>query len=304
MRKAKDLQILAKEMETPSQPQPAEEVPAASTVQTAPAAEPKSSGPATKRKNSANDDDEVSPSQPNTSLAETPIVNLLRTHPSDTIIDGTFIADNYEALKRFMALKNSIDHLGLQITRCTKGNEVTIATQIANQKTEMQAICTHLNVLYGKLPPNQQALDELLAAHLEKLNADQEKAAAAANSKPPPQGISQQKRKTSMTIDDEGFITPGRRRTKKGSTTATPNPAPVNINTNRFSIPTNSHPEVADEGNREQFARRPRIPPFFVKTRPDWHSMLTLIRQEAPSMTAVMSRDHFSKLQCRPIKST
>ncbi|GIX87233.1 hypothetical protein CEXT_94681 [Caerostris extrusa] len=75
---------------------------------------------------------------------------------------------------------------------------------------------------------------------------------------------------------------------KKGSTTATPNPAPVNITTNRFSIPTNPHPEVADEGNREQFARRPRIPPFFVKTRPDWHSMLTLIRQEAPSMTAVM----------------
>ncbi|GIY69275.1 hypothetical protein CEXT_793991 [Caerostris extrusa] len=58
MRKAKDLQILAKEVEIPSQPQPAEEVPAASTVQTAPAAEPKSSGPATKRKNSANDDDE------------------------------------------------------------------------------------------------------------------------------------------------------------------------------------------------------------------------------------------------------
>ncbi|GIY92742.1 hypothetical protein CEXT_535611 [Caerostris extrusa] len=85
----------------------------------------------------------------------------------------------------------------------------------------MQAICTHLNVLYGKLPPNQKALDELLAAHLEKLNADQEKAAAAAaaaaaaNSKPPPQAIPQQKRKTTMTVDDEGFITPGRRRSKR-----------------------------------------------------------------------------------------
>ncbi|GIY46441.1 hypothetical protein CEXT_439361 [Caerostris extrusa] len=83
---------------------------------------------------------------------------------------------------------------------------------------------------------------------------------------------------------------------KKGLHHCNPNPAPVNINTNRFSIPTNSHPEVADEGNREQFARRPRIPPFFVKTRPDCHSMLTLIRQEAPSLTAVMSRDHFFKI--------
>ncbi|GIY99119.1 hypothetical protein CEXT_770511 [Caerostris extrusa] len=185
------------------------------------------------------------------------------------------------------------------ITRCKKGNELTIATQIANQKTEMQAICTNLDVLYGKLPPDQKALDELLTAHLEQLEADQEKAAAAAaaaaNSKPPPQGTSQQKRKTPTTIDDEGFITPGRRRTKKGTATATPNPAPVNISNNKFSFPTNSHPEVADEGNHEQFARRPRIPPFFVKTRPDWHSILTLIRQEAPSMTAVMSRDHFLK---------
>ncbi|GIY19506.1 putative RNA-directed DNA polymerase from transposon X-element [Caerostris extrusa] len=134
----------------------------------------------------------VSPSQTNTSLAETPNINLLGKHPSETTIDGNFVANNYEALKRFMTLKNSIDHLGLQITRCTK------------------------------------ALDELLTAHLEQLEADQEKvaAAAAANSKPQPQGTSQQKRKTPTTIDDEGFITPGRRRTKKSTTTATPNPAP------------------------------------------------------------------------------
>ncbi|GIX82104.1 hypothetical protein CEXT_143591 [Caerostris extrusa] len=80
-------------------------------------------------------------------------------------------------------------------------------------------------------------------------------------------------------------------------TPSPPNPAPVvNTATNKFSLPTNLHPEVADDGNREQLARRPRIPPFFVKTRPDWHSILTLIRQEAPSMTAAMSRGHFFKI--------
>ncbi|GIX97641.1 hypothetical protein CDAR_377741, partial [Caerostris darwini] len=129
-----------------------------------------------------------------------------------------------------MTLKDSIDHLGMQITHCTKGHEITIATQIANQKIEMQDICNALNVLYGRLPANQKALDELLAAHLEQIQADQEKAAAAAaaataaNSKPTPQGSSQQKRKTPMTTDDEGFITPGRRRTRKAPAN-TPNPA-------------------------------------------------------------------------------
>ncbi|GIY22910.1 hypothetical protein CEXT_769221, partial [Caerostris extrusa] len=46
------------ENDIPSPPKPAEEVPAASTVQTAPAAEPISSGSASKRKNPTSDDDE------------------------------------------------------------------------------------------------------------------------------------------------------------------------------------------------------------------------------------------------------
>ncbi|GIX87227.1 hypothetical protein CEXT_94661 [Caerostris extrusa] len=58
MRKVKDLETLAKEVEISSQPQPAEVIPAASAIQAAPTTEPKSSGPATKRKNPANDDDE------------------------------------------------------------------------------------------------------------------------------------------------------------------------------------------------------------------------------------------------------
>ncbi|GIY69357.1 hypothetical protein CEXT_362461 [Caerostris extrusa] len=58
MRKAKDLEILAKEAESSSQPQPTEVIPATNTIQAAPTIEPKSSGPATKRKNPANDDDE------------------------------------------------------------------------------------------------------------------------------------------------------------------------------------------------------------------------------------------------------
>ncbi|GIY45376.1 hypothetical protein CEXT_83861 [Caerostris extrusa] len=57
MRKAKDLEILAKEVEISSQPQPTEVIPAAN-IQAAPTVEPKSTGPAMKRKNPANDDDE------------------------------------------------------------------------------------------------------------------------------------------------------------------------------------------------------------------------------------------------------
>ncbi|GIY53412.1 hypothetical protein CDAR_39881, partial [Caerostris darwini] len=170
----------------------------------------------------------ISPSQNDGGLPETTAVHQPGEHPRDTKIVGNFVAENYAALKRFMTLKDSIDHLGMQITHCTKGNEITIATQIASQKIEMQAICVALNVLYGRLPANQKALDELLAAHLEQIQAEQEKAAAAAataaNSKPTPQGSSQQKRKTPMTTDDEGFITPGRRRTKKAPAN-TPNPA-------------------------------------------------------------------------------
>ncbi|GIY42576.1 hypothetical protein CDAR_189011 [Caerostris darwini] len=167
----------------------------------------------------------ISPSQNDDNLAETTNANLARRPASETVIDGNFVVSNYELLKHFMALKTNIDHMGLQITSCTRSNEVVIATQIATQKEEMQAICSNLNVLYRKLPPNQKVLDEMLTAHLEQLETAKKKAAsaAAAKNKNPPQGPSQQKRKTPMTIDDEGFITPGSRRSKNGST-ATPNP--------------------------------------------------------------------------------
>ncbi|GIY00925.1 hypothetical protein CDAR_471021 [Caerostris darwini] len=94
--------------------------------------------------------------------------------------------------------------MGLQITSCTRGNEVIIATQIEAQKEEMQAICSNLNVLYGKLPPNQKVLDNILTSHLEQLETAKKKAASAAatKNKQPPQGPSKEKRKTPMTIDD------------------------------------------------------------------------------------------------------
>ncbi|GIX82106.1 hypothetical protein CEXT_143601 [Caerostris extrusa] len=86
----------------------------------------------------------LSPSQTNNSLAEATNVNLPGKHPSETVIDGNLVAKKLRSLRK------------LRITHCTPGNEITIATQIANQKKEMQAICVNLNVLYGKLPSNQK----------------------------------------------------------------------------------------------------------------------------------------------------
>ncbi|GIY58450.1 hypothetical protein CDAR_125231, partial [Caerostris darwini] len=58
MRKAKDLEILAKEAEISTQHQPTEVIPAANINQAAVTVEPKSVGPATKRKSPVSDDDE------------------------------------------------------------------------------------------------------------------------------------------------------------------------------------------------------------------------------------------------------
>ncbi|GIY31891.1 hypothetical protein CDAR_304251, partial [Caerostris darwini] len=62
--------------------------------------------------------------------------------------------------------------------------------------------------------------------HLEQIENAKKKAAAAAAAKAqPPQQVTSQKRKTPMTVDAEGYITPGSRRTKKG-TNDTPNTTP------------------------------------------------------------------------------
>ncbi|GIX74328.1 hypothetical protein CDAR_513361 [Caerostris darwini] len=159
-----------------------------------------------------------------TSLAETNNVNMLKKHPSETVIDGNFVATNYESIQRFMTLKDNMDHMGIQITHCTRGDESAIATRIAEHKEEMQGICKELNVLYGRLPPNQKALDIIYTTHLEQLeNAKKRAAAAAAAKAQPPQQVTSQKRKTPMSVDAEGYITPGSRKTKKG-TIDTPNP--------------------------------------------------------------------------------
>ncbi|GIY33857.1 hypothetical protein CDAR_593771 [Caerostris darwini] len=203
-----------------------------------------------------------SPSQNDeTSLAETNNANLPKRHPSDTVIDGNFVALNYEAIKRFMTLKGSMDHMGIQITHCTRGNETIIATQIAKHKEEMQGICTDLNVLYGRLPPNQKALDIIYTTHLEQIeNAKKKAAAAAAAKSKPPQQVTSQKRKTPMTVDAEGFITPGSRRTKKGPND-TPNPSLGQQSKRRWNIPSSNRPHSGVRNSNKFSYKRSKDPP-------------------------------------------
>ncbi|GIX75513.1 hypothetical protein CDAR_298641 [Caerostris darwini] len=72
MRKAKDLEILAKETETSTQPQPTKVIPATITTQASATAESQPTGSANKRKTPVSDDDEGSyrPNRPNESISK------------------------------------------------------------------------------------------------------------------------------------------------------------------------------------------------------------------------------------------
>ncbi|GIX81315.1 hypothetical protein CEXT_527591 [Caerostris extrusa] len=85
-----------------------------------------------------------------------------------------------------------------------------------------------------------------------------------------------------MRIEDEdGFILPAKHLVARGTPAVTV-PVQISSNTNHF-ISTNPTPTVADEEiPTEQLTRRPRIPPFSVKTVANWPSMCIMLKAVAP----------------------